>query len=293
MAIETKDIFGYLGLDESQITDIEKFKQVFNDEEKGFVPAKDHKAKIGRSMGEFETKIRSAAKTYIPNFDPKVFEGKQLDEKLQFVFEAQAQSNQSMVSDLTGKVQELESSVNKKKDEVVKEWESKYSQLEKKLKDTEKLHSDTISEYTGFKSQAEQMVKGVKLDVRKKEAFGNLKLKQNISDLEKAGFNTIIESKYKFELDEQDQLYPVDAKTGERLKSSKQIGAFKSVDEVLMEEAIAQKVYAVQDNKRGSVIPGRVVPQQQNQQRQITSPTGRQAFQRTSVAAAQRAAGNQ
>lgn len=293
MAIESKDIFNYLGLNEAEITDIEKFKQVFNDEEKGFVPAKDHKAKIGRSMGEFETKIRSAAKTYIPNFDPKVFEGKQLDEKLQFVFEAQAQSNQSMVSDLTGKVQELESSVNKKKDEVVKEWENRYSQLEKKLKDTEKLHLDTIQEYTGFKSQAEQMVKGVKLDVRKKEAFSSLKLKQNISDLEKAGFNTIIESKYKFELDEQDQLYPVDAKTGERLKSSKQIGAFKSVEEVLMEEAIAQKVYAVQDNKRGGVLPGKVMPQQQNQQRAITSPTGRQSFQRTSVAAAQKAAGNQ
>lgn len=289
MAIETKDIFSYLGLDESQITDIEKFKQVFNDEEKGFLPVKDYKSKLGKSFGEFETKIRSAAKTYIPNFDPKVFEGKQLDEKLQFVFEAQAQSNQSMVSDLTSKVNELEGSVNKKKDEIVKEWESKYSQLEKKLKDTEKLHADTISEYTGFKSQAEQMVKGVKLDVRKKEAFANLKLKQNISDLEKAGFNTIIESKYKFELDEQDQLYPVDAKTGERLKSSKQIGAFKSVDEVLMEEAIAQKVYAVQDQKRNGVMPGRVMPQN-NQAKPINPPTGRQAFQRTSVAAAQRAA---
>lgn len=293
MAIETKDIFNYLGLNESEITDLEKFKQVFSDEEKGFVPVKEYKSKIGKSMGEFETKIRSAAKTYIPNFDPKVFEGKQLDEKLQFVFEAQAQSNQSMVSDLTGKVQELESSVNKKKDEVVKEWENKYYQLEKKLKDTEKLHSDTINEYTGFKSQAEQMVKGVKLDVRKKEAFSSLKLKQNISDLEKAGFNTIIESKYKFELDENDQLYPVDAKSGERLKSSKQIGAFKSVEEVLMEEAIAQKVYAVQDNnKRAGVMPGRVVPQGQPA-KQITSPTGRQPYQRTSVAAAQRAAGNQ
>jgi hypothetical protein len=116
-----------------------------------------------------------------------------------------------------------------------------------------------------------------------------LKLKQNISDLEKAGFNTIIESKYKFELDEQDQLYPVDAKTGERLKSSKQIGAFKSVDEVIMEEANAQKVYAVQDNnKRSAMMPGKIVPQNNNQQ--ITSPTGRQTFQRTSVAAAQRAA---
>ena len=288
MAIEAKDIFSYLGLNESEITDLDKFKQVFSDEEKGFVPAKDHKAKIGRSMGEFETKIRSAAKTYIPNFDPKVFEGKQLDEKLQFVFEAQAQSNQSMVTDLTGKVNELEGSVNKKKDEIVKEWESKYGQLEKKLKDTEKLHSDTISEYTGFKTQADQMVKGVKLDVRKKEAFGNLKLKATISDLEKAGFNTIIESKYKFELDEQDMLFPVDAKSGERLKSTKQIGAFKTVDEVLMEEAIAQKVYAVQDKNQRAPSAGFNKPA--GVQAPITSPTGRQTFQRTSVAAAQRAA---
>jgi len=62
------------------------------------------------------------------------------------------------------------------------------------------------------------------------------------------GFQAKIEKSYQIQLDEKEEPYVTDLK-GERIKSTKRAGEFKSLTEVLEEEGMAAKVYAAANNK--------------------------------------------
>ena len=178
-------------------------------------------------------------------------------------------------------VTELQAKVGQGKDEAVKAWESKYGQLEKKYNDTHTLHENTVQEFTTFKEQAQTQIKGIKLTTLKDQAFGKLKFKSNITEVEKAGFHAIVESKYKLDFDDKGELYIGD-KEGNRIKSASVTGAHKTIDEVLQDEAVKANVLAIapkpgtppafQPPAPGTPHPGTFQPQQK------TLPLNRRAI---------------
>lgn len=263
MAIEVKEILGYLGIPETDVTDLEKFKEKFSDSEVGFIPIKNHKADIGKVLGTVTSKVKSYASKYAPDMDFKAIADKPIEDIVLATFESQALFNKKLIEDSETKVKDLETKVGQKKDEAVKEWETKYSALENKFKDTDNLLKSTAGEFEGFKKQASDQIKGIKLNVKKDEVFKKLKLISNISNLEKAGFSSLINTKYKFDLDENEEVYVADASNGERIKSTAKAGAFKTPDEVLIEEAIAQGVYALQEKPKFGQPPIQTPPPNQ------------------------------
>ena len=249
MAIKTEDILEYLGVDKSTDS-IEKFKETFEPEfirKKLIAEDKEIVSQItGKALGSLTTKAKSIAKKYGVELSADEIKDKKVEEIQELAFEKLAASNLSAVN-------ELQAKVGQGKDDAVKEWEGKYQKLESKFNDTSKLHATTLSEFTAFKEQTAGQIKGIKLATLKDAAFGKLKLKSNISDIEKAGFNSIVQEKYSFDLDEKGELFVADKK-GERIKSEKVTGTFKNIDEVLQEEAIKANVYAI-NPKGGAPAP--------------------------------------
>jgi len=82
------------------------------------------------------------------------------------------------------------------------------------------------------------------LQTKKADLFKSLAFKKDITPLEQAGFTSVFENKYELQLDDKDEIFITD-KTGNRIANPATHGAFKSPQDVLKEEAVANKVFAL------------------------------------------------
>lgn len=240
MSLE-KEALEYLGYKAEDFKTVDEFKQKFDST---FIKqtnisedSEPVKKILGKTFGTLENEIKKVAKSFDidVDFDSEDLKGKKVTDKLKCAFDKYKEKTTSVIS-------ELESKVGLGNDEKLKEWQTKYEKTQQKAKDLEGLLNSTKSEYEQAQMKWSSEVKSVKLNVLTKDAFSKVKLKPDISEFEKKGYLSTISEKYDFDLDEQENLI-VKTKSGERLKSSKVTGAFKNIDEILEEEAIAGKLY--------------------------------------------------
>lgn len=238
--MEAKEIIEYLGFDPAKITDLDTFKKEFEPEAGKPVFIRADKVKeshifpslTGEILGSTLTKVKSTAKKYAVDLTADDLKDKKLDDIIGLVFEKQAVLNKTIVDELTAKA-------GQGNDEKVKAWEEKYQKVEAKLNDTKSLLEKTAAEYTGFKDQAANQLKSFKLNSLKDDVFKKLKFRQNITPLERTGFNATIAEKYDFDLDETENFFVKDKRTGSRIPSAKVTGKHKTAEEILEEELIS------------------------------------------------------
>lgn len=283
---ELKEFMKFLGADTEKIKTIEDAKKYFEPEtgKPNFI----HKDKlndypeilkplIGKTLGSIETKLKASAKKFAIEFEDDEFKDKSLHEKFEIALNKQAESHKAVVTKLT-------EDAGKGNDDKVKEWESKYSKLESKFSDTKGLLETTSAEFTKFKDESAGQIKGIKLNTLKDQVFNTLKLKQNISEIEKKGFMAHINENYKFDLDDTEKIFVAD-KDGKRIPSTKQTGAFKDASEILEEEGIKAGVWQI--NPHQGKAPIQMQSQQHQQvQTQAQQPAKQVLNPRTAAAGA-------
>lgn len=236
MPLEAKELIEYLGFDASKITDIESFKKEFEPEAGKPVFIRADKVEhshvypniAGKLLGSIQTKVKSIAKKYGVDFDPEELKDKKVEDIFELSAEKIAGSHKAIIDELNEKV-------GKGNDERVKEWETKYQKLESKYNDTKSLAEKIGSEFEGFKGTAAQQLKNYKLDIVKKDIFGKAKIKQNASELELLGFKTKFAEKYDLDLDENENVFIKDRKTGTRIQSKTKASDFADPVEVINE----------------------------------------------------------
>ena len=274
--MELKDITEALGYKADQFKTVEEFKSEF---EKSFIRtsliSEDNefvKPIIGKIFGTIENDLKVIAKKQDLeiDFNDADFKDKKFKHKVDFFATKLNEKNKSIIDDLTVKA-------GQGNDEKVKEYEVKLTKAQQKAKDFEALLSATTNEYNQFKEKATSDIKGVKLNILTKDAFSKLKLKPEITEIEKRGFNSYIAESYNFDVDENESLIVTDKK-GNKIPSTKVVGTFKSIDEILEEEAVKNKVFALNPNA-GTPKPNAVTPQKQN-----TTPATPSAFPQRSIA---------
>lgn len=245
MAIELKPILTFLGMDEKEVDDFDKFKAAFQnkfDTQENFFNSDAFKNKKAEINGAFQTMLKKKALANgveLADSELKDSEGKFLP-------------NDSIVEHLFGKFNENhKSTVAKIKAEHEanagkgsKEWQDKYELVNK-----EKAELATLNEQIklGFENEKKNFageIKKVKLQTKKGDLFKTLSFKKDITPLEQAGFTALFENKYELQLDDKDEIFITD-KTGNRIANPATHGAFKSPSDVLQEEAIANKVFAL------------------------------------------------
>lgn len=266
MSIEAEKLITYLGYDPKTIDSEEKFKELLD---KDYVKrAEVHKDEalvdsvVGKRVGSISTAFKKAVKDMGIELDAAELK----DKKIEDYFSVAA-------SKVTAKLKEFESKQGQGNDEVVKEWQDKYSKLEAKANDFKKSWESTQTEFEGFKTTVEEEKKTGKVKQYEQQAWSSYKWPSGIDELKKEGFISYINKKYKVQLDETGQPYPTDV-NGNRIKSGKTHGAFKELDEILVEEGTVKQVYAVAQQGAAGVA-GRVAQMQQQAQQQQQNITGR------------------
>lgn len=237
MSLE-KEALEYLGFKLDDLKTIDEFKSKFDStfiKQSNITEDSEPVKKIlGKTFGTLENEIKKVAKGFELDVDFEELKDKKVTEKLKYTFEKYNEKKGEYIKD-------LEAKAALGNDDKVKEWEKKYEKINQKYKDVEGLLNNTKSEYEQAQNKWQSEIKNVKLNVLTKDAFAKVKLKNDISDFEKRGYMATISEKYKFDLDETENLIVKNSK-GERIPSSKTTGTFKTIEEILEEEAISGKL---------------------------------------------------
>lgn len=233
-----KTVVSYFGFDPEKVKTMDDFKKAHDgdfvkisnlaDRDDLLKPFVD--PTIARVKDNAEKEIKRVAKGLGVEFDPKELTG--LD-------------TSQMGKHLTGKIKdhfdkqlgELRESAGKGNDEKVREYEKKYSELEKKLQDRESLLAETTNKYNTLEQESASKIKNFQVEHAKKDVFSKLTFKKDIQEVERMGFETIINSKYEFDYDEKEALIIRDKQSKKRITDEKQAGKYKSPVDILNEEA--------------------------------------------------------
>ena len=241
MALETKEVFEYLGIKADDIKDLDTFKATF---EKDFIKQSNIteenesvKKILGKTFGTLENEIKKVAKGFDLDidFNSDDLKDKKVTDKLKFVVSEYDAKQKVVIADLTEKA-------GKGNDEKVKELEDKYNKVLGKANDYQSLLKATTSEFETFKQSSESEKKNVKLDFFKAQELNKVKFKADINEFEKEGYLSKIEKTYKFDLDETGKAIILD-KEGKRIPNPKVNGSFMEIADVLQDEAVKGKLY--------------------------------------------------
>ncbi len=236
--LKPESILTYLGFEADKVKTEEDFKSQFDTKfgvKELLLKDPAFTGKIfGQKIGSIEAKVKSNAKKMGVDFTPEELKDKGVEDILELSFTKIAAINKQAMDD-------LEKASKGSVDEQVKTWKDKYQSVESKLKDTEGLLTKTSTEFEGFKNEQVTKVKTDTILNFKKSAIGKLEFKQDITPVEKMGFESVLNDKYVFDLDETGSPFVADKK-GQRIPSKKTTGTFMSADEILQEELIANKL---------------------------------------------------
>lgn len=245
MPIELKPIMTFLGMDDKEIDDFDKFKTAFQskfDTQENFFNSDPFLKKKAEINGAFQTMLKKKALANgieLADSELKDSDGKFLpnDSIVEHLFSKFNENHKSTVAKIKS---EFEANAGKGS----KEWQEKYELAEKKAKELETLNEQIKSGFENEKKNFAGEIKKVKLQTKKSDLIKSLQFKKDITPLEQAGFTALFESKYDLQLDDKDEVFITD-KTGNRIANPATHGAFKSPADVLKEEAVANKVFAL------------------------------------------------
>lgn len=243
--MEAKDVLNYLGYDPEKIKSVDELKSTF---EKDFVRAstinEDNefiKPILGKTFGTQENELKKIAKEFEIDLESDDFkEAKKVTDKVKLFTKKVAELKDMSIKDLQTKL-------SQGTDEKVKEYETKLERTKREAKEKEALLNQTIEEFNLFKQNSANTLKNFKLDIIKKDAFGQIKYNSTANDLSKKGFLATIAEKYEFDLNDNDEPI-IRTKGGTQIKSDKVAGSFMTPIEVLQKEAIDMGIYETNPN---------------------------------------------
>lgn len=243
-----KTLIEYLGMDSEKVKTLEDFKENF---ESSFVRTnalserKDLIEPIvssiyGKRLGLTEVALKKLAKEHSLEYNTEDLKDKKIEELAEFFVNKALTSRASYVEDLEKKIKSTNT-------DAVKEWEAKLLKTEQKLKDEKELLKKTAEDFEKFKIDSNNKIKSFQIDYLSKDYMSKLKLKKDITPIEKEGFNAILSQKYIKDLDENGDLIVRD-KNNKRIPNEKIAGTFKTYSQILEEEAITAKLYEINPN---------------------------------------------
>ena len=240
MALDPKEVLGYLGIENAESLDDfrSKFEPVYIKKEKAADDKEIVNSIVVKSVGKVAALTQSALVSELKAMNVELTK----DELKDMPIEKAVEYGLKKVNDFyTGKLTELQKGAGSG-DEKVKEWETKFTKLQSKYDQTNGLLEETKHKFEAAEQSWLSKEKGIKLSSKVGDALKGIKWKTGATEIEKKGFLAVVNEKYKIDLDEKDELFISDSK-GERIKHPKKNGEFKSINEVLEEEGKAANIW--------------------------------------------------
>ena len=223
---QQSELMKFLDLEEAESLD--KAKELFSQK---FVKQEELSSKIGKITGSITNVARKAFEPFGVQLTEDDFKDKKIEDVLRSASEKASES-------FKNKITELESrATGQGSEELIKDWEKKYSTIEKKLTETEKARQESINAFESFKNEVTVKEKTSKINSVFDRALSSIKPDPSVNEITMKGFRSHINEKFSIELNENDEPVVMDRKTGERIKSDKKAGTFLGLEDVLMSEA--------------------------------------------------------
>lgn len=133
----------------------------------------------------------------------------------------------------------------------VEKWQKEIAKKDQKINDISGLLESTKTRLAEVETEKTTAVKGVKLDIAKKDIFAKLKFSDTVGEVGRRGFESIVSEKYKLDIeDETGNAIILDAKTNARIQSAAKSSEFATPDEIFTSEAEKLGLLAKVDAKR-------------------------------------------
>lgn len=215
---EVPELIKFLGLEE--VESLDKAKEVF---ETSFVKSDVMQKTVGKITGTLANTISKNLKSFGIEVSDDDFKKGKLEDVVAEKFGA-----------LSAEFEKLKSSKPAEGEEV-KAWEDKYNKLKDEFGQVKQLHQITIKEFEGFKTQVQEREKKIKFDTAFENSTKSVKLDPTVNEYTVKGFKTAFFEKYKLDEDEAGNVV-IKSSDGNRIKSAKKAGEFKSIEEVWDDE---------------------------------------------------------
>jgi hypothetical protein len=223
---QQEELIKYLGLEEAESLD--KAKEVFQTQ---FVKAEELSSTVGKVTGSIINVARKAFTPFGVDLTDDDFKGKKIEEVLR---DASARAKESYET----KTKEWEArATGNGSEELIKEWEKKHTQLEKKLKEESNARQEAITGLESFKAQVEQEKKSSTINNVFETSLRSIKTDPSVSEITMKGFRAVFGEKYIIDLEDEGSVVVKDKKNGERIKSDKKAGSFLTLEELMLKEA--------------------------------------------------------
>lgn len=245
-----KDILSILDTPADLIEGLEKGEKTIDDfqtfHKTGFVPKamvfedEDVKKRLDQVGGNITGRLTQKIKTLV-DLENKEIEGKKVEEVAELA-----------IGRLKSQIEELQNTGKKSKDEKTAEYETKLQKLTSDLNGYKSLAEKNSADLELERKNSQKIVKDFKLSHVVKEIKSKIPLKDGISELEKAGFDTYINQNYRIDLSDSDELEVYNAK-GERVKSETG-NKFVGFDELLISEAKKHGILKVVNTQKANPV---------------------------------------
>jgi len=222
---EVPELIKFLGLEE--VESLEQAKEKF---QSNYVTSEEHASKIGKITGSIANVSRKIFEPFGVTATDEDFKEKKVEDALRALSEKAASTYTSQIEELKKRAEGTGS------DDLIKEWENKYTTLEKKYKEVDSLRTEAINQFEQFKTEVQTKEKQGKIMSEFEKALNEAKIAPDVDKYKLKGFKAEFNDKYQIDL-EDDNVVIKDKKTGEKLKSDKKAGTFMSINDVVLKEA--------------------------------------------------------
>jgi hypothetical protein len=221
------ELMKFLDLEEAESLD--KAKELFSQK---FVKQEELSSKIGKITGSITNVARKAFEPFGVQLTEDDFKDKKIEDVLRSASEKASESFKNKISELESRA------TGQGSEELIKDWEKKYSTIEKKLQlKPTRQGKKALTAFESFKNEVTVKEKTSKINSVFDRALSSIKPDPSVNEITMKGFRSHINEKFSIELNENDEPVVMDRKTGERIKSDKKAGTFLGLEDVLMSEA--------------------------------------------------------
>ena len=217
---------------------LDDFKKNLNSKyftEDTFFESEAYKKKIGSINGSLLSKTKAISKQFGIELAKDDIGDKKTEEIFELALSKLQEKNNSIQK-------ELEEKAGKNTDENLKALTSKFEKLQSDYSTIENANKNLKQTFEQKEAEYANNIKSEKINFRKKDMWGNFKWGTD-NEMVKRGFQSVIDEKYDFDLDDNDNLIPLDKKTKAKIPNPKSNTAFLGANEILESEGVAAKVY--------------------------------------------------
>ncbi|MFZ7106592.1 MAG: hypothetical protein ACO1HP_07520 [Bacteroidota bacterium] len=242
--IVSPELAQYLGMKPEEITNLDQFKEKFNQSFVSKTALTDPKSSeyqefapkaVGRIAGVIENLVGKTLKTVGLELTEEE-KKKPVESLVETALSRLRESGDAKVNQLA---EQLKSNASEKE----KQLADQLTGVQKKYKDLEGLHHQTVQQLEQERTEAASKIREVQIGFQKTDIESKtIRWRNGIKPVEQEGFFSLLGKQVKLDLDDQGKLIVLD-KDGKLINSKKRTGTFMTYEEILEEQGKAAGIW--------------------------------------------------